>query len=107
MTEAEFQKQVVDLAHLYGWQVHHTRPAVLPGGKWATHGIDPGFPDLVIAHPDKGVIIAELKSEKGRISENQMAWAIALGSRPPLKVRFWRPSDLGGIIYLLREGTPK
>jgi len=103
MLEADFQKQVVELAHLFGWKVHHTRPAILPGGKWATHGIDPGFPDLVMAHPAHGVIIAELKSQKGRISEAQLEWAIAL--RKSVKVRLWRPSDLADIIQLLK-GTP-
>lgn len=103
MLEADFQKQVVELAHLFGWKVHHTRPAILPGGKWATHGIDPGFPDLVMAHPSHGIIIAELKSQKGRISEAQLEWAIAL--RESVKVRFWRPSDLADIIQLLK-GTP-
>ena len=103
MLEADFQKQVVELAHLFGWKVHHTRPAILPGGKWATHGIDPGFPDLVMAHPAHGMIIAELKSQKGRISEAQLEWAIAL--RESVRVRFWRPSDLADIIQLLK-GTP-
>lgn len=103
MLEADFQKQVVELAHLFGWKVHHTRPAILPGGKWATHGIDAGFPDLVMAHPAHGIIIAELKSQKGRISEAQLEWAIAL--RESVRVRFWRPSDLADIIQLLK-GTP-
>jgi hypothetical protein len=105
MLEADFQKQIVNLAHLYGWKVQHSRPAMLPGGGWATHGIDSGFPDLVLAHPEKGVIIAELKSQKGRVSESQMEWILAL--RSELRVHLWRPSDFDSIIETLKKGTPK
>lgn len=104
MLEADFQKQVVEIAHYYGWIVHHSRPAMLPGGKWATHGIDSGFPDLVLAHKERGVIFAELKSEKGRVSESQMTWLEAL--RPNAKVHLWRPSQLSEVIKTLK-GTPK
>jgi len=105
MLEADFQKIVVELAHRFGWKVHHSRPAMLPKGGWATHGIDPGFPDLVMAHRERGIIIAELKSEKGRISEEQLAWAIAMNSHPNIRVHFWRPSQLHEIIDKLRKGN--
>ena len=84
-------------------------------GKWSTpiQG-DAGFPDLVLAHPQKGVIFAELKSEKGKPTEAQMEWLEVLSNATygcPTKsdhwlvrVCVWRPSDMDEIEARLRLG---
>lgn len=91
MTEAELQSAVVELAHVRGWLVMHTR-AAYSRGKWSTpiQG-DPGFPDLVLARRGR-VVFAELKSEKGTTSKDQEAWFIALSAGDE-DVWEWRPSD--------------
>lgn len=100
VSEADFQRLLVELARLRGWKVQHTRPAQNSRGRWSTpiQG-DPGFPDLVLAR-DGVVILLELKSEKGRLSAVQREWLEALGwsdetphTNTRLAVKVARPSD--------------
>lgn len=100
MTECEFQKLVIDMAHLFGWRVAHFRPArVNRGGKetWRTpvsaDGV--GFPDLVLAR--SGVVLfRELKTDRGIVSDEQRAWLKATGGK------VWRPKHLDLIEETLR-----
>lgn len=111
LTERQFQQQVVDLARAFGWLAYHT---------FDSRRSAPGFPDLVLAHPLRGrVIFAELKREKGHVTQQQRGWIDALAHverrvvllqqqhvdglarggqpRPIVGVRLWRPSDLDAI----------
>lgn len=98
MREADFQKQVIDLAHLHRWTVAHFRAARTKDGGWITPvaADGKGFPDLVLAHPTGGVIFAELKSEKGRLSYDQQAWIEVLDAAGA-EAYVWRPDDLDAI----------
>lgn len=90
MTEAQLFEAIRDLAKLRGWMLYHT---------YRSDRSEAGFPDLVLVHPRTGdLLFAELKSEKGRISQTQRAWLDALrASRVPVYV--WRPVDLtNGVI---------
>jgi hypothetical protein len=102
-SEAEFTSAVIDLARLLGWRVTHFRPAQVRPGKWVTplQG-DPGFPDLVLAR-DGVVILAELKSDKGRLGPGQPEWAEQIGAQ----YRLWRPRDLGQIRQELQRVRPR
>ncbi len=54
----------------------------------------PGMPDLTLMHPvGHGFIMAELKTDKGRLSDNQKAVARALLANG-VEYYVWRPSDL-------------
>ena len=99
-TEAEFQTQVIDLAHRYGWFVSHQRPAQI-AGRWMTpvQG-DAGAPDLLLAHPRHGVLLVELKTDTGRLSPEQVKWGKAIEGSTNL-YRLWRPIDLAEIINTL------
>lgn len=104
VTERQFQELVIEYAHLRGWLVHHTRPArTSKGYRTAIQG-DTGFPDLVLAR--NGIVVfAELKTEKGRTSVYQEAWADALrheGASRTHEVFLWRPSDWRQIMQVLR-----
>src|SRR6266545_1968611 len=92
ISEAQFQQRMFDLARLTGWHCVHYR-AAWQGGKWRTPMIgDKGCPDLILAR--RGVVIlAELKTESGRLSPEQTAWRSALGEH----ARLWRPSDWDAI----------
>lgn len=94
MPESEFQRLVIDLAHLYGWKVAHFRPAKTGKG-WRTpvSADGQGFPDLVLAR--KGFrIFAELKVGKNQPGDKQQAWLKALGPDDPRTiVRCWWPKD--------------
>ena len=102
-SEAEFQATVIDLAQLAGWLVHHTRPAQNSRGEWRTPiAGDKGFPDLVLAHATKGVLLVELKSAKGRLTAEQAEWGDRL--EPTGLYRVWRPDDWPAILSTLKHG---
>lgn len=99
LSEGELQTRILQAAELYGWRVHHGRPALNRNGKWSTpiQG-HPGFPDLVLSR-DGMVILAELKSRKGKTSPDQDLWLEALGEH----ARLWRPADWVSIQNELRR----
>ena len=107
MTETELKDAVIDLAHLLGYLVHHDRPAQNRRGDWATHiQGDAGFVDLVLAKNGR-VLLPELKSEKGRLTDEQAAWGRAIGEGTHSYL-LWRPENLlnGDIEKVLkREGN--
>lgn len=89
MKEADWQAQVIDLAHLHGWIVAHFRPAQTAKG-WRTpvSADGKGFPDLVLARKGE-VLFRELKAQKGRLTQEQERWGLILGDLWDV----WRPSD--------------
>lgn len=106
MTEAQFLQAVLDLARTTGWMAHHCRPALNRSGKWSTpiQG-NAGFPDLVLAHPKRGVIFAELKSDKGRVTPDQRGWLntlnLAVLGTIHVTATVWYPENLQHIADLL------
>jgi hypothetical protein len=71
-TERSFQAQVVKLAELLGWRCYHTL---------RSEGSAAGFPDLVLVrarHPKPRVIFAELKADRGRLTDDQKTWLLEL-----------------------------
>lgn len=91
---------IIELAKVLGWHVAHFRPARTKHG-WSTamQG-HKGFPDLVLARSGR-VVFAECKSEKGRLSDEQVSWLDALAGA---EVYVWRPADWvsGAIDAVLR-----
>lgn len=104
ITEKAFQAQVEHLAKITGWRIFHALPAMNAAGRWRTAQTgDVGFPDLVLAHPRHGVIFAELKAERGRVSVSQRIWLLTLDAAGA-ETHVWRPSDLPAIKTRL-QGT--
>ena len=101
MKEADFQRQVITLAVLYGWQFFHPRPG-FGQGHWATQmtASEPGFPDLVLV--GDAVIFAELKTDVGRLSKGQMLWGDCL-INAGAEYYVWRPDDLERIAERLKR----
>lgn len=99
MNEAQFQRQVVDLAWIAGWLFVHHRPARTAHG-WRTPVEGPlgaGWPDLVLVSPRrKRVLYVELKADKGRLSPAQAEVHAAL-REAGAEVRVWRPRDFDAI----------
>ena len=103
-SEAIFQKDVVRLASMYEWLVHHVRPGRY-GEFYKTDGL-PGMPDLIlISLRNRGVIFAELKTAKGRLNENQMIVGKAL-MQNGAEYYVWRPADMQNIADRL-AGKPQ
>ncbi len=98
VTEKMFLQQVIDLAHLTGWLVFHVHDSRRCPG--------PGFPDLTLVHPQRGFLMAELKSATGRLSPAQAAWLDALHAAG-VEVAVWRPGDLDGAIVARLTSCPQ
>lgn len=96
-SEAAFQDKIIALARFCGWKAMHMRDS---------RGQDAeGFPDIVLAHPNGWLVIAELKSAKGVVSEKQRDWLDALaqcdfGDRAVIGA-LWRPDAWDEIEALL------
>jgi hypothetical protein len=100
LSEAEFQRTVIQTAMVYGWRVSHARPAQVRSGRWATPITGhPGCPDLVLAR-DGVVLLAELKRHGGRVTPGQREWLAALGGHG----RLWSPQDWPAVVAELRDG---
>jgi hypothetical protein len=92
IAEKDFQKQVLQIAKLYRWHAYH--PAL---SKWSERG----WPDLALVRPPR-LVFAELKSEKGKVTEHQERWLSLLRACPGIEVFLWRPSDLEQVAEALR-----
>ncbi len=90
--EADFTKQVLQLAKLLGWRTAHFRPGMMANGRWITavSGDGKGFPDLVLVR-GKRLLFVELKTDDGEMSEEQTGWMLDL-YRAGVDVQLWRPS---------------
>ncbi len=91
-SEAEFQKEVINLAKMLKWRVAHFRASLNQRGEWQTAvaADGAGFTDLVIVR--ERVIFAELKAENGKLSLEQEEW-IAWLKGAKQEVYVWRPSN--------------
>ena len=93
--ESAFQAWVVDLAHYCGWTVAHFGAAPTHNNRGSGYATPAkyegaGWPDLTLARPGE-VIFAELKSDRGVLSDKQKVW-IDLLSSAGLEVYVWRPA---------------
>ncbi len=96
MSEAQLLAHVRDAAKKLGWLMAHfndsrreVKPGVHVGDTDAT-----GFPDCVLVRGNR-IIFAELKTEKGKVSGEQMQWlsnlTVARGEKQLVEI--WRPVD--------------
>lgn len=92
MNEAQFQERVTGLCDWLRLRWFHDNDA---------RRNREGFPDLVISGPG-GVVFAELKSTKGRISTAQQDWHDSL-SQTHEHVYFWRPEDWPEVERILKQ----
>ena len=93
VTEKGFMSAVLDLAKLTHWRCYHTFDA---------RRSEAGFPDICMTR-DGRILFAELKTERGRVTEAQREWLEALASCPGAEVKVWRPSDWDDVEYTLRR----
>jgi hypothetical protein len=92
VTERDLREQVRDLCNLTGWKMYFS---------WTSIHSPRGFPDLVLANPEKQrVIFAELKSEKGKVTPEQQEWLDVL-KQCGAEVFVWHPEDFEEIVRLL------
>ena len=92
LSERELTGYVRDVARLHGWRRFHT---------WLSKHSPAGFPDEVLVRSGR-LIFAELKSERGKLSDEQEAWLEELRAVPGVEVFVWRPADMDEIATVLR-----
>lgn len=95
ITEKQFEAQVKDLAKICHVQKYY-HPFL---SKWS----EKGFPDLTIIKVPR-LIFAELKSEKGIVSEAQQEWLNLLSQCTQIEVYLWRPDNLETEILKVLKG---
>jgi hypothetical protein len=97
---------VIAIAKGNGWLVYHAVPSMNQRGVWATHfrGHN-GFPDLVLNHPVGDLVVVELKSEIGRVSEGQVRWLNSFAASG-IETHVWRPEQLKDGTIQKRLATP-
>jgi hypothetical protein len=93
ITERAWMAQVRELAGLYGWRTYHP---------WLSVHSQPGWPDLALVKAPR-LILAELKSDKGRLTVHQKEWIEVLGQCDEIEAVVWRPEDLETVNRLLRR----
>lgn len=111
MPEAVLLQRVRDIARVHQWLTYHTH---------RSERSEPGFPDLVLIHLRANrLVFAELKREKGHLTDHQKTWHQALlgvwvriedvdalddRCQPVFSAHIWRPSNLldGSIEAVLR-----
>lgn len=92
ITEREFQREVLQLAALFGYRCYHTHDSR------RSHR---GFPDCTLVRGER-LIFAELKSMAGKVRPEQQEWLDALALVPGVSAYLWRPCDLDAIAEVLR-----
>lgn len=75
-----------------GWLFHHVLDS---------RGCDPGFPDICCVKPGHPLIMAELKTAKGKLTIEQTRWMAFLRQATGIESSVWRPSDWPTIAQLL------
>ena len=95
VSEEDFMRQVVEAAKLLGWLYYHPHDS--------RHS-PAGFPDLVLIR-NGTLIFAELKSEDGKMTLEQLAWERELiktqeDSDGIVRHYIWRPHDIDKILRL-------
>lgn len=104
MTHEEWQQQVIEAAHLFGWRHLHVRRTVGRGKKWVTSTNVKGWPDLFLWHPKHGFAAIELKVGRDVPTDDQrdvlasLTWA---GARTLVAY----PDDWPAVERLLRGGS--
>lgn len=103
-SEQAFQDAIVDLARTFGWKVAHFAAARTNHG-WRTPARydATGWPDLILVHPEHGIIAAEVKSVGGKPTTEQTDW-LKLLRRAGIAADIWRPTDGDQIARTLSAG---
>ena len=104
-SEADFQRQVVEYAQLRGWRVAAIRRVAVRRPNGSVYHETPmaadgnGWPDLYLVRGGQA-IAAELKSDTGRASPEQLAW-LGFLEAAGVAVYLWRPKDWDELTEVL------
>lgn len=110
MTGRQLQGAIIELAHMYGWQVAHFPSMLVTGRSGRPFYATPlaadakGFPDMVLVRRDDRVIFVEVKGHGDSLRPEQEVWLELLRSAG-CETYVWTPKDLAGdeILNTLQE----
>jgi len=94
VNETEWRRDVIRLARTGGWAHYYTHYSPFS---------TPGWPDLALVKPPT-LILAELKTDRGRVKPEQADTAYLLGRCEEVLYRLWRPDDLDDVTAALALG---
>jgi hypothetical protein len=92
ITEAQWQRTVLDVAYRHVWRVFHPITSQKKGHYATFQAGAKGYPDLTLARAGDGILFVELKTDTGKLRPEQEEWRdtiLAAGGEWHL----WRPSD--------------
>lgn len=92
VTEKDFQANVLELAGRLRWRTFHVLDS---------KGSTAGFPDVVAVRGTR-LVMAELKRENGRPTDDQQGWLDDLERVTSVGAYLWRPSDWAELEAVLR-----
>jgi len=105
LSERDFSTQIESLLKLFGWRWVHSRPARTEHGWRTALSGHKGFVDIVAVRNGMCLFI-ELKSGKGKLSDEQEEWIRELKSVADhslgVMVFVWKPDQLDEIMEILR-----
>ena len=94
--EADVVESILEAAQIGGWlAAHHSDSRMLKG--------NPGMPDIVLVHPERGALWVECKTRRGKLAADQIRWARALIGAG-VEWRLVRPADLVEMVAFLACG---
>jgi hypothetical protein len=92
MSEKGFAATLKELAVMLGWEWFHVYDSRRSAAGW---------PDVTLVRPPR-LIIAELKTDDGRLTPAQEKWLALLKCVPGISVFVWRPRDWPKIVEILQ-----
>ena len=107
LTEAAFQKMVLDFAKLHGWRRAHFRGVRVQRKDGSTYHQTPiqadgkGFPDILLLR-GRECIVVELKTETRRLTPEQIAWITAF-REAGIHAFIWKPSSWSEIERVIGD----
>ena len=102
MTEAEFQQQVIDAAHLFGWRHLHVRKSIGKGKRWTTTTNVVGWPDLLLWKPGRPFVALELKVPPNKPTAEQLDVLASLRAAGAVALVV-DPDDIDMLVNLFRR----
>lgn len=104
ITESQLEDWLLELCQVTGWSTCHFRSAMLRSGRFVTpvSGQGKGFPDWSLFKPGQEPAYVELKSEKGILSLEQIAWGELLKQVKGVRYLVVRPSNRDALEDILK-----
>lgn len=100
VSEADWQREVLRVAHAHGWRTSHTRRARV-GRRMVTPAAT-GLPDLILVRPPQ-LVFLELKAHRGEHRPAQIEWLRDLQACDGVEAYMVGPAEAEHVWALLTD----